>query len=252
MNDNSSRPRRSTLTKNPFSLRDRRLVVNTQEAPSTRLRSPSEPCSPSPFARSSSRERESHQRTQSSNFELSQQSPLLPNIDFSTPTDAYNLQLSFPGQPLKTAMDDQSTPLTLHTTTSLTARPPPPQQTHTSPDLRGNESLRMSQNGSTNVFNNAVEITPPRSETGAMSPKRFSGETQPVKLGRAGRKKSGFSSFVNSMLGSPRQIRISAPENPTHITHVCFDNETGQFTVSVRAFIASHKAQMRLSKNNSD
>ncbi|EGD86785.1 STE/STE20/PAKA protein kinase [Trichophyton rubrum D6] len=44
------------------------------------------------------------------------------------------------------------------------------------------------------------------------------------------RKKTGFSNFVNSMLGSPRNIKISAPENPVHVTHVGFDNQTGQFT----------------------
>ncbi|KAM5474441.1 signal transducing kinase of the PAK [Microsporum audouinii] len=44
------------------------------------------------------------------------------------------------------------------------------------------------------------------------------------------RKKTGFSNFVNSMLGSPRNIKISAPENPVHVTHVGYDNQTGQFT----------------------
>lgn len=76
-----------------------------------------------------------------------------------------------------------------------------------------------------------VEITPPRSETGEMGAKRASQDVaQQLKPLRAQRKKSGFSSFMNSMLGSPRQIKISAPENPTHITHVCFNEETGQFT----------------------
>jgi len=63
-----------------------------------------------------------------------------------------------------------------------------------------------------------------------MSPKRISADLAHHPKPRAHRKKSGFSSFVNSMLGSPRQIKISAPENPTHITHVCFNEETGQFT----------------------
>ena len=47
------------------------------------------------------------------------------------------------------------------------------------------------------------------------------------------KKKSGFSSFMNSVLGSPRNVKISAPENPVHVTHVGFDNETGQFTVRI-------------------
>ena len=84
-----------------------------------------------------------------------------------------------------------------------------------------------------------TEVTPPRSENGTLSPKRFSGEAQYTKP-TALRKKSGFSSFVNSMLGSPRTIKISAPENPMHMIHVGYDNVTGQFTVSstLRCFIS--------------
>ncbi|KAI9656695.1 MAG: signal transducing kinase of the PAK [Trizodia sp. TS-e1964] len=44
------------------------------------------------------------------------------------------------------------------------------------------------------------------------------------------RKPRGFSKIMNSMLGSPRRINIGAPENPVHVTHVGYDNETGQFT----------------------
>ncbi|EEH46272.2 STE/STE20/PAKA protein kinase, partial [Paracoccidioides brasiliensis Pb18] len=44
------------------------------------------------------------------------------------------------------------------------------------------------------------------------------------------RRKAGFSNFMNTMLGCPRNIKISAPENPVHVTHVGYDNETGQFT----------------------
>ena len=76
-----------------------------------------------------------------------------------------------------------------------------------------------------------TENTPPRSENGTLSPKRTSGEGQITKP-TALRKKSGFSSFVNSMLGSPRNIKISAPENPMHMIHVGYDQVTGQFTVS--------------------
>jgi p21-activated kinase 1 len=48
------------------------------------------------------------------------------------------------------------------------------------------------------------------------------------------RKKSGFSGFMSSIgVGSPRGVKISAPENPVHVTHVGYDNQTGQFTVSV-------------------
>lgn len=49
-------------------------------------------------------------------------------------------------------------------------------------------------------------------------------------LGMRSRKKSGFSKFMNSMLGSPK-FTIGAPENPVHLTHVGVDNETGLYTV---------------------
>ena len=64
------------------------------------------------------------------------------------------------------------------------------------------------------------------------NPKRYSNEgsgaANKPHTGRS--KKSSFSSFVNSMLGSPRGPKISAPENPVHVTHVGYDNQTGQFT----------------------
>ncbi|KAI5467753.1 kinase-like domain-containing protein [Mariannaea sp. PMI_226] len=44
------------------------------------------------------------------------------------------------------------------------------------------------------------------------------------------RKKSGFSGFMNSLVGSPKKPIISAPENPVHVTHVGYDSATGQFT----------------------
>lgn len=72
---------------------------------------------------------------------------------------------------------------------------------------------------------------------GVTSPKRFSDEGKESKSGKDGkpamlRKKSGFSGFVNSLVGSQKKVAISAPENPVHVTHVGYDSSTGQFTVS--------------------
>ncbi|KAI9702846.1 MAG: signal transducing kinase of the PAK [Candelina mexicana] len=107
-------------------------------------------------------------------------------------------------------------------------RPPPPPLSHTSPDMRiMSPSLRQSSSFSAG---DRMDVTPPRSENGTTSPKRYSGDASGPKSGTGFRKKSGFSSFMNSMLGSPRRINISAPENPVHVTHVGFDSETGQFT----------------------
>jgi p21-activated kinase 1 len=110
--------------------------------------------------------------------------------------------------------------------------PPPLTHTHTSPDLQFHQ-VRQSQS-----FNQGgrgiMEITPPRSDNGTISPKRYSDDASGKPPGPL-RKKSGFSSFMNSMLGSPRTIKISAPENPVHMIHVGYDNVTGQFTVCLCA-----------------
>lgn len=72
---------------------------------------------------------------------------------------------------------------------------------------------------------------PGRVSDSLMSPKRFSDETKEAKP-TTSRKKSGFSGFVNSLVGSQKKPVISAPENPVHVTHVGYDSTTGQFTVS--------------------
>lgn len=108
-------------------------------------------------------------------------------------------------------------------------RPGPPPLSHTSPDPRM-ISPQLRQSASFSTVDRSVDITPPRSDTGLTASKRYSDEARTSGLWR---KKSGFSSFVNSVLGSPRAVKISAPGNPVHVTHVGFDNETGQFTVCI-------------------
>lgn len=110
-------------------------------------------------------------------------------------------------------------------------RRPPLQSPHTSPDPRGVQTLRQSQ--SFTALPPRMDTTPQRVEERAPNSKRFSDEASGTKSNWTGRsKKSSFSSFVNSVLGSPKNnIKISAPENPVHVTHVGYDNQTGQFTV---------------------
>ncbi|WPH02388.1 Hypothetical protein R9X50_00525100 [Acrodontium crateriforme] len=71
------------------------------------------------------------------------------------------------------------------------------------------------------------DVTSPRGEIMGIRPprQRYSDEQKEVK---GVRKKSGFSSFFN--ISSPRRPNISAPENPVHVTHVGYDQETGEFT----------------------
>jgi p21-activated kinase 1 len=57
---------------------------------------------------------------------------------------------------------------------------------------------------------------------------RYSDEAKESKVLK---KKSGFSSLMASLVGTPRKPTISAPENPVHVTHVGYDQETGEFTV---------------------
>ncbi|KAL8834606.1 MAG: hypothetical protein Q9170_003682 [Blastenia crenularia] len=104
-------------------------------------------------------------------------------------------------------------------------RPAPPPLSHTSPDPRM-ISPQLRQSASFSTVDRSVDITPPRSDSSLTSSKRYSDEGRTAPW----RKKSGFSSFVNSVLGSPRTVKISAPGNPVHVTHVGFDNETGKFT----------------------
>ncbi|KAG6005098.1 hypothetical protein E4U21_000425 [Claviceps maximensis] len=66
-------------------------------------------------------------------------------------------------------------------------------------------------------------------ETVVTGPKRYSDEGKELKPPMV-RKKSAFSGFVTSLVGSQKKPIISAPENPVHVTHVGYDSSTGQFT----------------------
>ncbi|EED23353.1 sexual development serine/threonine kinase PakA [Talaromyces stipitatus ATCC 10500] len=104
-------------------------------------------------------------------------------------------------------------------------RPPTLQSYHTSPDPRGKQVLR--QSASFTALNNPrMDTALPQIQDAPSNSKRNSDEG----IGSKPRRKNTFSSFVNSVLGSPRNIKISAPENPVHVTHVGYDNQTGQFT----------------------
>lgn len=106
---------------------------------------------------------------------------------------------------------------------------PPLRSHHASPDPRGRQTLRQSAS-----FTSLAHRMDPFAHRETERPhqsKRYSDDGDngpPPRTGRS--KKASFSSFVNSMLGSPRNIKISAPENPVHVTHVGYDNQTGQFT----------------------
>lgn len=97
------------------------------------------------------------------------------------------------------------------------------------PALRYSKSVAAMDVGST-----IVEKSGARVEAQAATPKRYSDETGVPAKPPNTRKKSGFSGFVNSLVGSQKKPMISAPENPIHVTHVGYDSSTGQFTVCHR------------------
>jgi p21-activated kinase 1 len=117
-------------------------------------------------------------------------------------------------------------------------RPPPPPLTYTNSGTMGSSfkppPLRQSQSFS--VGDRATPPSPPKAQTSTNMdrPKRAADDIKP--LAAVGRKKSGFSQFMNTMLGSPKRataapVEISKPSNYVHVTHVGFDFDTGQFTV---------------------
>ena len=118
-------------------------------------------------------------------------------------------------------------------------RPGPPPLSYTtpnskmmSPSLRQSASFSIGDRSITTAATDADHVS-------VSSSKRYSDEAG--KNSAPWKKKSGLSSFIGSVLGSPRSnsVKISHPENPVHVTHVGFDNETGQFTVGAKAPIFS-------------
>ncbi|CAG8931121.1 unnamed protein product [Penicillium salamii] len=110
---------------------------------------------------------------------------------------------------------------------------PPLRSHHTSPDNRGRHSLRQSASFTTLTHRmDPFAHRETERATNGNGNKRYSddGNNPPAPRTRQS-KKASFSRFVDSMLGTPgRNMKISAPENPVHVTHVGYDNQTGQFT----------------------
>jgi p21-activated kinase 1 len=111
-------------------------------------------------------------------------------------------------------------------------RPPGPVHTQTTDGTqpsRFKKSPRLRQSTSFQQLTRKMD-TPP---SGVKSPRnRYSDEADSPKSRRLDNKKKGaFSTFMSSMLGSPRRPTISTPTNPMHVTHVSIDNQTGEFTV---------------------
>lgn len=97
------------------------------------------------------------------------------------------------------------------------------------PSAVANPAVRFSQNLTANGPLMDEQSMARAEPSGMRSPRqRYSDESRE---GKAQKKKSGFSNFVNNLVGTQRKPTISAPENPVHVTHVGYDQETGEFTV---------------------
>ena len=122
------------------------------------------------------------------------------------------------------------------TNTQLPAPPrptPPPAQTKSKPDGRlASRPLRASAS-----FSNMDPSVSERSSSGRsgdggfITPKRYSDDGKDLKSSML-RRKAGFSTLMSNLVGNTKKPVISAPENPVHVTHVGYDSNTGNFTVS--------------------
>lgn len=116
----------------------------------------------------------------------------------------------------------------------LPQRPAQPQHSHStssaSKSIRERAASRLDQSLAA-AGRRMEDLTPRAGDSGARSPRqRYSDE---AREGNKLKKKSGFSSFMNNLVGAPRKPTISAPENPVHVTHVGYDQNTGEFTVRI-------------------
>ena len=191
-----------------------------------------------------------HHRTQSSHTSSSssfEQSPRLATSKFSThPSHEANAtRYRLPArQSLKENQSDglpgyhadtNGEVAALGSQTSLgyqssVRRPGPPRPSHTTPNAQmASPALRQSASFSADHPHHKLTLT--RSDSAHPYTKRFSDEGKNL---APWKKKSAFTSMINNVLGSPRGMKISAPENPVHVTHVGLDKETGRFTVRLR------------------
>ena len=215
-------------------------------------RHPSAPLSPA-----SNQNHDNHNRTYSSHTSSSssvEPSPNLAASKFSAqaqpePYSNYNQRYSAQhslnerssDELVATPSDSSGASSTLNSTKASgyqnsLRRPGPPSlsQTAVEPKMM---SPQLRQSASFSAVDHSPDIAPPRSDTSLSASKRYSDEGKSL---APRRKKNGFSSFVSSVLGSPRNMKISAPGNPVHVTHVGVDSETGQFTVSPVPQIFNH------------
>ena len=230
-------PPNTSYTHSPSDNMNQNSTTNLQRQPSSSQSPVSSP--------ESHRRTPSYHTSSSSSLDRSPNTPSGPQFGNPTSLDAYSEAYSNRHRySARQSFDEKSSdefnahPGTLTQLDSTKAsgfqnslrRPGPPPLSYTTPNAKMmSPSLR--QSASFSIGDRSINnVTPPDSETTTSTSKRYSDE---ARNSTPWKKKSGISSFIGSVLGSPRSnsVKISAPENPVHVTHVGFDNETGQFTV---------------------
>lgn len=249
------------------------LQLQLENNPSSQSlrRAPSAPQARSNPATASNASSPRHPPTSANNLRSnpSNPSPILPQGDFASSNVAANPYGAVPYRPSRLS-DPHSRPLSLTKRTSddfigapfdgaailnriestkISSPQPaqnrfnyPPPLVKTSTDLRLAPPRLRTSASFTAMDSSLSEKAPgPRGPEG-LNPKRYSDEGREVRSAVL-RKKSGFSGFMNSLVGSPKKPLISAPENPVHVTHVGYDSSTGQFTVSLQSCIVPSISQ---------
>lgn len=248
MDDNTSYFQSKRLTKQSPSSTAIASRMSQDSTAATHLlrRHPSASGSPSSAATiSNDRETREHQRTLSSASSKSP-SPNLPAVKYSSQSHQEGYSNRYPYSP-RQSLGEKSSEEVISSPSDTSDTVSPLDSTKASSyqnSLRRSGQNSMSQmssntaimspylrqSASFSVGDRSKDPTSPLLDSGSTTPKRYSDEGKNV---APWKKKSGFSSFMNSVLGSPRNVKISAPENPVHVTHVGFDNVTGQFTVRI-------------------
>ena len=234
MDNQASRHKR--LTKQPPATTFANNSMN-QNAKASLQRQPSSSQSPA-----SSHDSHDHHHTPSHHTSSTSSLDRSPHPSNSQHPDSYTSRNPYPSRQSfdeKTIDEFNAHPGTLSTLDSTKAsgyqnslrRPGPPPLSYTTPNAK-TMSPGLRQSASFSMGDRSINAAPPDADSSSISSsKRYSDEAS---KGASGwKKKSGISSFIGSVLGSPRSngVKISAPENPVHVTHVGYDNETGQFTV---------------------
>ncbi|KAK3350132.1 hypothetical protein B0T25DRAFT_570713 [Lasiosphaeria hispida] len=184
-----------------------------------------------------------HSRSQSQSYSYPAQaanplsSPAIAARPLSTKTSDELIGAPFDGNAILNRIEATKSPVQSPVHQQPPQRPPPPPLLFENPDTRtmGPPALPHTPSFSTTASEQPIlneKASVPKMESIPTS-KRFSDESsKDSKMPGILRKKSGFSGFMNSLslVGSPKKPLISAPENPVHVTHVGYDNTTGQFT----------------------